>query len=292
LGILSFHDFELHENGDVTAWKSTGIGPGKRFTKAELDKKYVQKYEQSRELQALQQEMQVTEQGLRFPQGSTGATFTTVLAEETFVPKFELCKTRKRERDAERDQKTAGRKKRSIDEKEAQQAKLQAVKDERASHKCHACGTGYTLQAHLEAHVCTPILADAKNNVNDEGNKTEPFKKPATILLQECNTPVPLMGHGLVMHRNQNYLTSAVRNLLEVEYQKGVANSGSRKGVLEMVETCCKTLPALMVPSILAVSSWLAGRLQRNPAARESASSEERTNRNQFLKCGNRKLHS
>jgi hypothetical protein len=40
-GILSFHDFELHENGDVTAWKSTGIGPGKKFTKAELDKKYV-----------------------------------------------------------------------------------------------------------------------------------------------------------------------------------------------------------------------------------------------------------
>jgi hypothetical protein len=31
-----------------------------------------------------------------------------------------------------------------------------------------------------------------------------------------------------------------------------------------------------MVPSILAVSSWLAGRLKRNPAARESASSEER----------------
>jgi hypothetical protein len=35
-GILSFHDLELHENGDVTAWKSFGVGPGKRFTKAEL----------------------------------------------------------------------------------------------------------------------------------------------------------------------------------------------------------------------------------------------------------------
>jgi hypothetical protein len=29
-GILSFHDFELHENRDVTAWKSAGIGPGKK----------------------------------------------------------------------------------------------------------------------------------------------------------------------------------------------------------------------------------------------------------------------
>jgi hypothetical protein len=60
------------------------------------------------------------------------------------------------------------------------------------------------------------------------------------------------------------------------KYQKGVANSGSRKGVLEMAETCCKALPALMAPSILAVSSCLTGRLHRNPAARESTSSEER----------------
>jgi hypothetical protein len=71
-------------------------------------------------------------------------------------------------------------------------------------------------------------------------------------------------------------MTNAVKNLLEVEYQKGVANSGSRKGVLEMVETCFKMLPALMVPSIQAVSSWLAGRLARDPA-KESTSREERT---------------
>jgi hypothetical protein len=76
------------------------------------------------------------------------------------------------------------------------------------------------------SHFCTPILADANNNVNDQGNETEPFQKQDTSLLQECNTSVPLMGDGRVMHRNQNYLTSAVKNLLQVEYRKGVANSG------------------------------------------------------------------
>jgi hypothetical protein len=44
------------------------------------------------------------------------------------------------------------------------------------------------------------------------------------------------MGHGLVTHRNQNYLTNAVKVLLEGEFLKGVANPGNRKGALEMVE--------------------------------------------------------
>jgi hypothetical protein len=119
------------------------------------------------------------------------------------------------------------------------------VKDERAPHKCQICGTGYKrLGSSLDAHVCTPI-ADTNSNDKDHGNKTEPFKKSNTIPIStECNIPVPLMGHGLVVtHRNQNYLTNAVKILLEGEYLKGVTNSGNRKGVLEMVETCCNKLP-------------------------------------------------
>ena len=85
-GILSFHNFELHENADVTAWKASGVGPGKRFTTVELDKKYVRKGVQSPKLQAPQQEMQVPEDESRFAQGSTGATFATVLAVESFAP--------------------------------------------------------------------------------------------------------------------------------------------------------------------------------------------------------------
>jgi hypothetical protein len=105
----------------VTAWKSSGVGPGKRFTKTELDKKYFREDEQSRELQvpeselhvpepelqvpeqelqAPEQEMQVPEPELRIPQGSTGATFRAMLQAESFVPKFERSKTRKWERAA------------------------------------------------------------------------------------------------------------------------------------------------------------------------------------------------
>ena len=83
---------------------------------------------------------------------------------------------------------------------------------------------------------------------------------------------MPLMGHGLIMFRIQNDLTSAVRNLLEVRASQ---IQGSRKGVLLMVETCCKTLPVLMIPSILAVSTWLASRLQKNAAP--AASGVERS---------------
>jgi hypothetical protein len=53
-GVLSYHDFELHENGDVTAWKSSQVGPSKRFSKEFLDKKYLKGNEQSPELQVAQ----------------------------------------------------------------------------------------------------------------------------------------------------------------------------------------------------------------------------------------------
>jgi hypothetical protein len=39
-GISGYHDFELHENGDITAWRSYQVRKGKRFAKADLDAKY------------------------------------------------------------------------------------------------------------------------------------------------------------------------------------------------------------------------------------------------------------
>jgi hypothetical protein len=98
--ILSCHEFELHENGDVTVWKLSRVGPGKRFLKEFLDKKNFKRNEQSPELL-------VTD----FPQGLTGARFTTVLAAEGFIPKFEPSKTRKRKFAGDRDEKAAARKK-------------------------------------------------------------------------------------------------------------------------------------------------------------------------------------
>jgi hypothetical protein len=52
-----------------------------------------------------------------------------------------------------------------------------------------------------------------------------------------------------------------------------------------MVETCCKRLPALVVSSILGVSSWL----QRNPAAWESTSSKERNTSKSVSEIGQSK---
>jgi hypothetical protein len=39
-GIQSFRDFKLHKNKNVTTWKSSGVGPGKRISKRELEEKY------------------------------------------------------------------------------------------------------------------------------------------------------------------------------------------------------------------------------------------------------------
>jgi hypothetical protein len=79
----------------------------------------------------------------------------------------------------------------------------------------------------LAGYICTPI-GDAKANANDSrnGNKIELFKKSDTIYVNtECDTPAPLMGHGL---------TSKPHSL----EQRGVANSGNRKCVIEVTETC------------------------------------------------------
>jgi hypothetical protein len=66
-----------------------------------------------------------------------------VLAAESFVPKFEWSKTRKREHDVENDKEIAERKKRQMETTQAAQTNLQAVKDKRAAHKCQAFGTDY-----------------------------------------------------------------------------------------------------------------------------------------------------
>jgi hypothetical protein len=35
-GISGYHDFELHENGDITAWRSYQVDKGKRFARQPL----------------------------------------------------------------------------------------------------------------------------------------------------------------------------------------------------------------------------------------------------------------
>ncbi len=75
-------------NGDVTAWKSSQVGPGKRFTHAALDQQYAQTEVQSSELQSPLSDLPVTEAELHFLQGATGATLPEVLATAIFLSKF------------------------------------------------------------------------------------------------------------------------------------------------------------------------------------------------------------
>ena len=79
-GISVYHDFELHENGDITAWRSYQVGKGKRFEKSELDGKY--------------------KSGTSQP--STGATFVADVGKlnGTFQPKLDLSGRRKQNKSA------------------------------------------------------------------------------------------------------------------------------------------------------------------------------------------------
>jgi hypothetical protein len=85
-GIQAFHDFEIHDNGDMTAWKSYGIGPGNRFDKTMLDKLYKKPPQPNSGESTTQQ----------FPQGSTGATFMAGISKEEtmFEPKLEVSNRR------------------------------------------------------------------------------------------------------------------------------------------------------------------------------------------------------
>jgi hypothetical protein len=80
---------------------------------------------------------------------------------------------------------------------------------------------------------------------------------------EEDTMNTPLMGHGLVTYRAQTLLDPVVKEILEVQYQMGVAKSSARKGVLEMVEACKDKVPAFMSPSIETGSSWLSSRLSK-----------------------------
>jgi hypothetical protein len=153
-----------------------------------------------------------------------------VLAVKMFVPKFERSKTHKREREAEKDEKTAERKQRQIETRRAAQTKLQSAKDKKAAHKCKACGTGYKRESNLAGHACTPI-ADANSNDNDDGNKTgEPFKKSDSIPEStECNTPVPFMFDrlGILVKNKRNeavdlFATRVVLHYIVYEKPKDV----------------------------------------------------------------------
>jgi hypothetical protein len=113
------HDFELHVNGEITAWRSYQVGKGKRFAKVDLDAKY--------------------KHGTTQP--STGAIFVADVgkSKEDFQPKLEMRSRRKRQLKVDKAERTVARKKAKIDVSKAAKHKLDIAVAERVPITCRIC---------------------------------------------------------------------------------------------------------------------------------------------------------
>jgi hypothetical protein len=256
-GISGYHDFELHENGDITAWRSYQVGKGKRFAKADLDAKY--------------------KHGSTQP--STGAIFVADVGKsnEDFQPKVEKSSRRKRQLKVDKAEQTVARKKAKMDVSKAAKHKLHHAVAERVPFVCQSCERRFATEYQMAGHTCQLPSSGDTTAENIATETTTLFVSPITVPV----SPNPagsqqrwlLMGHGLAQFRFVTVLDDVVKEILEEQFQKGVEKSSNRKGVLEMVEECGKTVPELMAPSVHDVNSWLSSRLAREKKDQNSSTS-------------------
>jgi hypothetical protein len=120
----------------------------------------------------------------------------------------------------------------------------------------------------MDEHTCevSEKASAVQQSESCEANKKVPFEAPTTVPVSPTTSSHEgrlLMGHGLQMGRSVTVLDDAVKRILEIQFQLGVKHCSNRKGVLEMVEECAKTMPTLMAPAIHEVNSWLSGRLAK-----------------------------
>jgi hypothetical protein len=269
-GISAFHDFELHENGDVTAWKAYGVGKGKRFLKAKLDKYYPSFIPPNDPAVANETTIDVTP--LKFPQGATGARFVSNVLAAEHTAKIEPSSRKKRKNAVDRMEKADARKQQKLVSDQDARDALDAVIAKRAPYQCSLCEQRFRRMDHFEDHACQVELSqqqqDDQRGSSQQAPATErlanvaiPFQQPETIVSDPLSEP--FMGHGLTLYRLQGFLDSVVRSILEEQFGKGEAKTSSRKGVLEMLEQCERTVPELICPSIDDISGWLASRLTK-----------------------------
>jgi hypothetical protein len=121
----------------------------------------------------------------------------------------------------------------------------------------------------MDRHTCEvrEKTRSAIQQSESEATKKVPFEAPTTAPVSPSTSSHErrlLMGHGLQMGRFVTVLDDAVKWILETQFQLGVTKSSNRKGVLEMVEECAKTIPTLMAPAIHEVNSWLSGGLAKD----------------------------
>jgi hypothetical protein len=269
-GILAYHVFELHEDGSITAWKSYRIGRGKKFSKTDLDKLYTHSTEQT---------------PTTFPQGATEATFDQNAGKsvDTFEPKIEMSATRKRKVKHARSEATEARAEARQEKLEEAQAALDKVVSDRAPFQCMECDRRFAREATMDGHMCEvseETQSAIQQSESSDASKKLPFEVPTTVPVSPATSSHEgllqlLMGHGLQMGRSVTVLDDAVKRILEIQFQLGVEHNSNRKGVLEMVEECAKTMATLMAPAIYEVNSWLSCRLAKAKKSKETDTGED-----------------
>lgn len=165
-------------------------------------------------------------------------------------------------RDQQKAEEEKEKKQQKADEKKQQQEFARRhVKHARNPHKCKHCERRFPTVQGLNAHACQESETVSEPVVDLLVAYTGPELAPYDPADENCEFTEVIMGHGLVDGREQNPLDAVVTEILERLFQAGVVQSSNRKGVLEMLEALQKELPALLVPEIHQISSWLQSRL-------------------------------
>ena len=136
---------------------------------------------------------------------------------------------------------------------------IQEAIKERLPVCCIICNRQFKTPRHMPDHMCAPPPVPTEETFSPP--REVEFVHPATITINAASGRNAFLGHGLVTWRTVNVLDPIIKEILEEQYEKGVANSSNRKGVLEMLEACETRVPILLCPSVNSVSGWLSNRL-------------------------------
>jgi hypothetical protein len=178
-GISRYHEFELHENGDTTAWRSYQVGKGKRFAKADLDAKY--------------------KHGATQP--STGAIFVADAGKsnQDFQPKLEKSSRRKRQLKVDKVEQTVARNKAKMDVSKAAQLKLQHAVAERVPFACQICDRRFATEYQIEGHTCQLPSPGDTTAESIATETTTPVVSPITVPVSpktDHRKPAKMAPHG------------------------------------------------------------------------------------------------
>jgi len=227
-GISQYHDFQLNEDGSVTVWKSYKIGPGKTFSKEELDSLY--------ESVGKQMDTDDSSGAASFPQTSTGAKYVHIddVSDDRTASRVKIEKSRqRRKRELETKENIKAEKEQQKHEADSCIVRLFNVRNK---IECTKCGRRFPNEAGLSKHQCV-ILTSQTVDEPSADTILGPESAPYAPEDENCEFLKKVeMGHGLTESRDQRPLDAVTKVILERLYQAGVERSSQRKGILEMGE--------------------------------------------------------